>query len=59
MSDEVRNEETEEFEIDLGAMEDSELVEFETLLQNEYVERRSAESFSAEDRDPFHDCIRP
>jgi hypothetical protein len=51
MSDEVRNEETEEFEIDLGAMEDSELVEFETLLQNEYVERRSAESFSAEDRD--------
>lgn len=52
MSDEVRTEETEEeFEIDLGAMEDEELATFEELLIQEYTERRSAESFSSEDRD--------
>lgn len=53
MSDEVRNDETEgeEYEIDLGAMDDTELERFEELLVEEYGERRSAESFSAEDRD--------
>lgn len=53
MSDEVRNEENqgEEFEIDLGAMDDDELERFEELLVEEYGNRRSAEEFSAEDRD--------
>jgi hypothetical protein len=45
------NEEVEEFEIDLGAMSDEELVDFDALLKEEYAAKRSQEEFSAEDRE--------
>lgn len=53
MSDEIRNEEVEaeEFEIDLGSMDDSELADFEAALVEEYGKLRTSEDFSAEDRE--------
>lgn len=44
-------EEVEEFEIDLGAMSDEELGDFDKLLKEEYAAKRSQEEFSAEDRE--------
>jgi hypothetical protein len=46
---EVRNEEVEEFEIDLGAMDEDELADFSTLLKEEYAKIRNSEEFSATD----------
>lgn len=48
---EARNEEVEEFEIDLSAMSEDELADFEALLKDEYATKRSSEEFSAEDRE--------
>jgi hypothetical protein len=53
MSDETRNkdDQSEEFEIDLGSMDDTELVEFESLLVEEYGNIRGSESFSVAEKD--------
>lgn len=40
---------TEEVELDLGILSDDELVEFEAVLVSDYEEKRSSESFSADD----------
>ena len=48
MSDE-KTTETEEFDINIAAMGDDELVEFERLLTEEYANLRGSEDFSSED----------